>query len=173
MAKNFVILPAGTAMYPHLSAPDMVGEYADGKYKTKVVVDKAKAADAIAIIEALAKDKGVSQLPFKDDKEDASKVVFNCKSKFAPIIFAADGKTRIKPVEGFAIGSGSTIRCMCELFVYKTGVSLQLKQVQLIHLVEYESSAFDAVEGGTFDGSDFTGTAAAEDTFGETDGPDI
>ena len=173
MAKNYVILPLGTAMYPHLTSPDLVGEYADGKYKTKVVVDKAAAADAIGIIEALAKDKGVSGMPFKDDKEDPSKVVFNCKSKYEPVIYAADGKTRIKPVEGFDIGSGSTIRVMCELFPYQKGVSLQLKQVQLVHLVEYERSVFDAVEGGTFDGSGFAPATSNNEGFGETDGPDI
>jgi len=173
MAKNYIILPAGTAMYPHLSSPDMVGEYADGKYKTKVCVDKGAAGDAIAIIDAMAKEKGVSMMPYKDDPEDASKVIFNVKSKFEPIIFAADGKTRIKPVEGFSIGSGSTIRVMAELFPYAKGISLQLKQVQVIHLVEYENSAFDAVEDGTFDGSDFANAPAKDEGFGGADGPDI
>lgn len=166
MAKVHVILPKGEAMWPKLSKPDTIGEYADGKYKTKVRVKKTDAAEVCAKIKATADALGVSKLPWADDKEDGECIVFTAKSKFQPVIFASDGKTKINPVKAPEIGGGSTIRVMAELFPYKTGVSLQMKQVQVIDLVEWGgTSAFDAEEG-SFDGSEYSGAEASEEGQG-------
>ena len=172
--KKIIILPKGTAVYPHLSSPDTHGPFANGKYKTKISVDKTAAAHVTQEISDYAKANGVAKLPFKDDPEDASKVLFNVSSKFQPVIFAADGKTKIEAVEDLRIASGSVIRVACELFLYTGGVSLQMKQVQVIDLVTYDSGMFDADEEGSFDGGEFTSVASNEESEGfAADGPDI
>ena len=166
MAKKFVMLPAGIASYPHLTSADTHGKFADGKYKTKVIIDAEAAADAIAEITAVATEKGVSKLPFKVDPEDETKVIFAVKSKYKPALFAAD-KTDVSRMKG-EIGSGSTIRVHAEVWPYDTGVSLQLKSVQIIDLVDPQSCMFDEVEG-SFSAEDveFGDTAEPESPFDE------
>lgn len=173
------MLPAGIANYPHISVADTVGKYADGKFKTKLNVPAAEAQEAMAKIKAIADALGVEKLPFAPLKTkdsdgkvtvDNDTIVFSAKSKFKPMIFSAGGKevTNMKD----RIGAGSTIRLYCELWPYDTGVSLQMKQVQVIDLVSSNASAFDAVEG-SFDPDEFeTGEDEAPGGFA-SDAPDI
>lgn len=178
--KQYILLPAGIANYPHISTADTTGKYADGKFKTKVNVPVAEAQETMNKIKAIADALGVEKLPFgplntKDSdgkvQTDNDTIVFSCKSKFKPTIFAADGKTEVTNMKE-RIGAGSKIRIYCELWPYDTGVSLQMKQVQVIDLVSGNSSAFDAMEG-SFDPDEFeTGDDEAPNGFAG-DAPDI
>lgn len=179
MAKKFITLPAGDANYPHISTADTVGKYADGKFKTKVNVPLDDAKEAIAVIDAFAKSLGVEKLPYgplknKDSEGkvtvDDKTIVFSTKSKFKPVIFAADGKTEVTNMKD-RIGSGSKIRVHCEMWPYETGISLQMKMVQVLDLVSGNASPFDAMEG-SFDPDDFE-TGEDEAPSFPNDAPDI
>jgi len=56
MAKITFVSPVGTARYPHITTPDNTGQYADGKFKTKLVVPKKDAAPLVEHLKALAKE---------------------------------------------------------------------------------------------------------------------
>ena len=171
MAKKYILLPAGIANYPHITSADTVGKFADGKFKTKVNVPLAEAQGVVDKITAMAKELGVDNVPFKVDKTDPGTMIFTAKSKFKPVIFAADGKTDVSNMKD-RIGAGSKIRIYCEIWPYDTGVSLQMKQVQVIDLVSGNASAFDAMEG-SFDPDEFeTGSEEAPSGFAG-DAPDI
>jgi len=170
MAKQYITLPAGIASYPHLTSADTTGKFADGKFKTKVLIPKDLAAPAMEKITAMAKALGVEKLPFKADKEDPSLIAFTAKSKFKPVMFAADGKTEITNMKD-RIGSGSRIGIHAELWAYDTGVSLQMKMVQVLDLVNPNQSVFEAQEG-SFDPDDFETGEDEAPTF-PSDAPDI
>lgn len=170
--KQYILLPAGIANYPHITTADTVGKFADGKFKTKVNIPLDEAKEVMDKIKSVADALGVEKLPFKADKEDANTIVFTAKSKFKPTIFAADGKSEVTNMKD-RIGAGSNIRVYCELWPYDTGISLQMKQVQVIDLVSGNASAFDAMEG-SFDADEFeTGEDEAPSGFAGDNAPDI
>lgn len=157
MAKKIpFVTPIGIAKYPHLSSPDSTGKFADNKYKTKLIVSKKDAKPLIDNLKATAKALGVSKMPFADDPEDSDNVIFTAKSKYKPATF----DTKKKEVKGdIRIGGGSKLRLAGVVFPYDTGLSLQLKQVQVVELVDGADSMFDEIEG-SFEADD-------ETTFGE------
>lgn len=153
MAKKVSFITAvGTAQYPHITSPDSTGKYADGKYKVKVLVPKKDAEPLVNELTTLAKALGVAKLPFKEDKDDPSMIAFVAKSKFKPLIFDAK-KNEVKKVD-LRVGSGSKLRVGGIVYPYDTGISLQMKQVQIIDLVDGANAMFDEVEG-SFDASEF------------------
>lgn len=177
MAANKVkfVTPFLTARHPHLSKPDTVGKYADGKFKTKLVgagddpaVQKfMKAVDAAAEEIHGAKGKKLHK-PYSID-EDTGEVTFTFKSKYAPAIFDA----KRKPAKGVNIGNGSVLRLMGNFIEYDKGISAQLNQVQIKELNGFGECAFDEVDDGyEFDASDVTVSdtdsgADADDADGE------
>lgn len=163
MAKKIpFVTPIGVARWPHLSEPDSTGKFADNKYKTKLIVSKKDAKPLIDNLKTTAKALGVSKLPFAEDPDNPDNVVFVAKSKYKPAIF--DPKK--KEISGdITISGGSKVRLAGILFPYDTGISMQLKQVQVIDLVSAsEDPMFDEVEG-SFDASDYD--APSKPTFGE------
>ena len=145
MAKEIqIVTPAGIAVWPKLTKPDVYGEYADSKYKTELELSvtglttvKAQIKEAMKSMSFKVKDP---RLPFKVGKDGIERLV--AKSKFLPTIFDAkknkilDGKTAtVAEAEELNIGGGSIIRIGGTLFPYDKGVSLQLNTVQLITLV--------------------------------------
>ena len=172
--KQAFISPVGTARYPHISEADTTGKYADGKFKTQVLVDKVAAAPLIETLKAAAKEEGLSKdahMPFKADKEDDSVVVFVFKSKFQPAIF--DGRNqKIEKLPG-RLSGGSKIRVSGIIFPYDKGLSLQMKQVQVLDFVDGAASVFDEMEG-SFDASEFDcSDTPGKSDFDSADGPDI
>lgn len=171
--KASFISPVGIARYPHISAPDTTGKYADQKYKTQILVDKVTAAPLMETLTAMAKEEGIKnpQLPFKPDKEDPSTIIFVFKSKFQPAIF--DGRNnRIEQLPG-RLSGGSKIRVSGIVFPYEKGLSLQMKQVQVLDLVDGAASSFDEMEG-SFDATEYDSSDKGSFTEStETDGPDI
>lgn len=177
--KTPFISPVGIARYPHITEADTTGKYADGKFKTQLLVPKADAQRLIDQLKAQAKEEGLKapQMPYKEDKEDDSLIVFVFKSKFPPFIF--DGaKQPIKKLPG-RLSGGSRIRVSGIVFPYDKGLSLQMKQVQVLDLVDGAACAFDEMEG-SFDATEFDSSDEANQSFGggaadesDTDGPDI
>lgn len=173
MAKNYFISPKGTAKYPHLVEPDTEGQYATGKYTTKIVMTPEDAAPFIAAIDKVAAEHSKTKtpkLPYKpemvkdgDGKKPSGKIEFSFSSKFAPMIFDfKNRKVKLKKMnEDFDISSGSVIAISGEMYEYDKGVSLQMQQVQVIDLVAGRTSAFGETEG-TFDQSEY-----------EADGEDV
>lgn len=118
------------ARYPKISAPDLKGKFADGKYKTDSVFLVASDKDAVlAVLKDAAKQllPGVPfenvNLPLKeffDGKKDEQKksagwgLVF--KSKFRPAVF--DSKKNKLP-ESVKIGGGSVIRVASAIFSWE------------------------------------------------------
>jgi hypothetical protein len=172
MAKKIpFITPVGIARYPHITEPDSTGKFADNKYKAQLIVSKKDAKPLIDSLKQTAKALGVSKLPFKDDPEDSDNVIFVAKSKFKPAVF--DAKRAEVKSNNLRIGGGSKIRMAGIVFPYDTGLSLQLKQVQIVEIVSGANAMFDEVEG-SFDASDY----ADDDTptFGDdmqSDGLDL
>lgn len=172
MAKKITfITPVGTAKYPHITEADTTGKFADGKFKTQLIVPKAEAQAFIDQIQEVIKSELPSlkdpKLPYKGD--DDGNIVFVTKSKFKPLIF--DGSKR--EVKGLAgrLAGGSKLRVAGQFFAYDTGMSLQMKQVQVLEMVDGASAMFDEAEG-SFDASEYDSSDAAP-TFGGTDAPDI
>lgn len=157
-AKIKFISPIGTANYPHLSSPDLTGKYADGKFKTKLSMSGEVAAPFIQFLRDAAKtmvpDVKVPKLGFKIE-EDGS-VTFSFKSKFAPaVIDPGNAAVNLKKLgDDFRIGGGSKVRIAGELFAYDEGISLQMKQVQVLSIVTGRQSMFDEAEGD-FDASEY------------------
>lgn len=165
--------PFGVARYPHLSAPDTKGKYADDKWKTKLVLPlgspEAQAAKA-AIDEAFVTlgspfgKKGY--LPYVED-DDANELILIAKTSYAPAIFDAKGNA----AKGVQIGGGSVLRMMGNLVAFEKGISLQLNQVQIKELNGFGSCGFDEVEDGyefsPDDVSSAPATAEGPDAAGE------
>lgn len=150
MTKIVLITPPGTARYPHITTPDSTGKYADGKFKTKLVIPKKDAAPLVEKLKTIAQEHKVSQLPFKEEDGD---VVFTFKSKFKPAVFDAKNN-EVKKVD-LRVGGGSKIRVGGIVFPYDKGLSLQMKQVQVLDLVDGNDAMFEAAEG-SFDAADLT-----------------
>lgn len=149
-----------TARNPKLSEPDIVGEYADGKYKTEATADEAYTETFQEAIRAVADTyfagKKNVHLPWKETKEGA--IAFNFKSpKKRPRLVDAKG---VDLRQGIIIQSGSIIRIAGVIAAWergsKRGVSLWPDAVRVIKLYEGfdATAAFGAAEDG-FDGSDY------------------
>lgn len=112
-----------TFAYPHLTAPDTEGKFADNKYKVDGIGDPASAPMKAlkAALTAACKELGVpkgANLPLKaemgpkDDKgvkKPTGQHMFRTKSKFAPAIVDASGKPiKASVLAKLKIGAGST-----------------------------------------------------------------
>lgn len=140
--------PIGIARYPNITQPDSFGKYADGKFKTQLVVSKKDAAPMVESLKALAKENKVAHLPFK---EDGDSIVFKFKSKYRPMIVDARNK-KVEKLD-LRIGGGSKIRVGYTVYPYDKGLALQMTHVQVLALEEAGESIFEPAEDGTFDAS--------------------
>ena len=166
------VTPKGKAVYPSLTRPD-TRYNEEGVYKTGLTFSAADAKKFEEMLKEVyteefgAKKLPSAKLPFK--KNDDGTVVFNFKSKNAPKIFDSKGNP-IKDISELRIGGGSTLKVAGACKAYNaggsTGVTCYLNSVQVIDLVEYNSSPFGAEEGGF--------EAAAEEKFADaTESEDV
>jgi len=144
------VSPFGVAQYPHISAPDTVGKFADGKFKTKLVLPAGapEAQAFVAKVDAAATEihgaKGAKMYkPYVID-EDANTVTFTFKTQYAPAIFDSANNA----VKDAKIGGGSVIRLLGQFVEFEKGISAQFNQVQIKELNGFGSSGFDAVDDG-------------------------
>jgi hypothetical protein len=172
----------GILRYPRITEADTTGKYADGKFKTQLLVPKKDAQKLVDELKEIAKNnpdlkalKADIKFPFKPDKDDEDIVVFVMKSKFKPLIFDGSRK-EVKNLKERLAG-GSTVRIAGTVFAYDKGLSLQMKQVQVLELRSGAESMFDEAEGSfdasEYDSSDAPKTFGGADEAGDSDGPDI
>lgn len=185
--------PAGIAQYPYLTKPDTKFN-PDGEYKISVEIPGAAAQDIATFLDeqfAASVAKAKKENPGKKIKEgdvpysvndDTGKVTvrFKLKAKVTPkqgdpfeqrpALFDAKGK----PIGADAkIGGGSKVKVAYELVPYYTaiagaGVSLRLKAVQVIDLVEFSGGASSEAYGfGEEEGYEAEDTPAAQNGFAE------
>lgn len=185
--------PAGIAQYPYLTKPDTKFN-PDGEYKISVEIPGAAAQDIVTFLDeqfAASVAKAKKENPGKKIKEgdvpysvndDTGKVTvrFKLKAKVTPkqgdpfeqrpALFDAKGK----PIGADAkIGGGSKVKVAYELVPYYTaiagaGISLRLKAVQVIDLVEFSGGASSEAYGfGEEEGYEAEDTPAAQNGFAE------
>jgi len=188
--------PKGLFVYPHLTKPDTKFNPL-GEYSVKLSLPREDAKELVALMKAELKTykennsiKGTDKFNIAKD-EEAGTLTF--KTKLPAIIPLKDGtqweqKLAIYDAKGnlmpkdISIWSGTQGKLQVELRPYSmagnTGVSLRLKAVQVIELVEGESkseneSPFEEEEGYTTDNepSPFSeeNETKAEDTSDEED----
>ena len=185
--------PAGIAQYPYLTKPDTKFN-PDGEYKISVEIPGASAQDIVTFLDeqfAVSVAKAKKENPGKKIKEGdvpysvnddtgAVTVRFKLKAKVTPkmgdpfeqrpALFDAKGK----PIGADAkIGGGSKVKVAYELVPYYTaiagaGISLRLKAVQVINLVEFSGGASSEAYGfGQEEGYEAEDTPAAQNGFAE------
>lgn len=189
------VTPIGVAQYPHLTKPDTKFN-PDGEYKVSLELDANAAQDIVTFLDeqfaesvATAKKENAGKkikegdVPYSVD-EDSGKVTirFKLKAKVTPkkgdafeqrvAIFDAKGK----PITGeIKIGGGTKMKVSYELIPYYTaiagaGVSLRVRAVQIIELVEYGSGAQAGSFGfGEEDGYEAVTPAKTDDFKDETE----
>ena len=167
--KETMTTPKGTAVYPYLNDPDRKFN-ADGVYSVALRMEADHASAFMTSLDSLheqhiattMEDQGkkelkIAPLPMKKvehDGKETGEVEFrfklNAKGKSQgkewqqrPTVF--DSKGHKIDTDKVKIGSGSTIKVGFEVVPYYTatigcGLSLRMKAVQVIDLVEYDST---------------------------------
>lgn len=183
--------PAGTAQYPYLNKPDTKFN-PEGEYKVNLEIAAEDAAEICTFLDeqltaAVAKAK--KENPGKKIKEgsagyelneETGKVTlkFKLKAKVTtksgdswdqkPVIFDAKGKPITSPPN---IGGGTKCKVSYEVIPYYTamvgaGISLRVKAVQIINLVEFTGGASAESYGfGEEDGYEAASAADKDDEF--------
>lgn len=187
MRKNkhtTVTSPAGIAVYPWLNEPDTKFD-ADGVYKVELRMSKDEAEPFIDKISEIAskamaefksenpkKTLRSAPLPIKDYIDEDGNPTDDVCLKFKLKAVGGSGTntwnqsprlfdSQLRPMNE-KIGGGSTLKVGCEVVPYNSptigvGVTLRLKSVQCINLVEYSSGGLDNWEFDKEDGFVSTG----------------
>lgn len=157
--------PKGTAKYPWLSTPDTKFN-PDGEYKTSLVLPLEEADTIMQFLdEQMAKSiaQAKKDNPGKKVKEaDAPYSVneetgeFSVNFKLKAKVFPQKGEpfeqkpavfdAKMIPLKGVNVSGGSTIKVSYEVYPFYTaligaGISLRLKAVQVLNLVEFSGGA--------------------------------
>jgi hypothetical protein len=169
--------PFGTARFPKVNNPDTDGKFADGKFKTGLLLNDSDVEKVRAEFKAAAKQLHpnvpleqvvlpLKQLKDKDKETGTKKVIgwgFNAKSQRRPLIL--DAKKNKLP-EGVKIGGGSEIRIGGAIAAYeKTSeqVVIENGERRKEEVTEYGLNIYLnsvqvrklVVGGGMSDGSEF------------------
>lgn len=182
------ITPVGHAQYPWLNNADTKWQEL-GEYKVNLILDKEDAGDFMAMIdEAITekfkaeKSKKKAPLPYAMELDEAGgetgRVIFKFKNRNRmnrngelwdrkPLLVDTKGNPTNADV-----GGGSKIRIKAELYPWHnaalgTGVSLQMKAVQVIELEPLRKQEFDAIDGFEADENEepLSGSGQDEDLF--------
>lgn len=185
------VTPLGTAQYPWLTKPDTKfnpdGDYSvaltfrddDGQFSTLInnelekSVEKAKAENA-------GKKIKTADAPITENDDGSITLKFKLKAKVTPkngepfeqrpALFDAKGQPLGSDIK---IGGGSKMKVSFEIVPFYTslvgaGLSLRLKAVQLIDLVEYSGGDGSAYGFGKEDGYEAEASTAEESSFETT-----
>jgi len=193
MSNKLIVTPEGEALYPHLHEPDYKYN-SGGVYQVRLVLTEAEWNDMKGTYDdfyaaeyAKASDKSKSTL----EKDDATPFRQSDEGFYIMAKQVAQRQTRDKGVINFnvacynangkkikmpQVGSGSRIKLALEPHAWvvsgKFWVSLRLRSVQIIELIEYgaKDSVFGSVEGGFSGGEEFTNELHDEETQGKENG---
>lgn len=182
MAQRLKITtPEGIAVWPRLNEPDREFD-ANGLYHTKLRVSGKEAEGFMHEVTKYRDDnyamhcqqrgkKKLNQndLPWKEDEENPGSYILSTKLKAKVVTRSGDSfeqrpdlvDAKLNPTNA-KIGGGSKLKLAIEVNAYATpagdtGVTLWVKAVQIIELVEYGGGAshgFTAAEGFESTGSD-------------------
>lgn len=196
-APRFVT-PTGVAQYPHLTKPDTKFN-PDGEYKVSLEIDAKAAEEIVSFLDeqfeeavASAKKENAGKkikegdVPYSVNEENGKVTVrFKLKAKVTPkkgepwdqkvAIFDAKGQPIVGDIK---IGGGTKMKVSYEVVPYYTaiagaGISLRVRAVQIIELVEYGSGAQAGSFGfGEEDGYEAVTTAKTDDFKDETESED-
>ena len=183
------ITPKGVAKWPRLDQPYSWSESAqrnvpdaDGQYETMLLIPEKDAKPLLDLIKQAIDQSGIKpkNLPYKKEQDkETGEYTGNIEFKLKAYgkskeggpnkIKFFDSKGRMVPSTLY-LTSGSTIRCLGWISVAKMGARLNLREVQVINLIERQAMGFDAVEGGfIYDGEDEPDNNKVE-TFEEANG---
>jgi len=164
----------GTFVFPHINTPDTKFNK-DGVYHLKFRQSKELARELAALCKRVAQEqwgpakaKGAN-MPYKVDEEDKDSIVLSAKAKalYPPYIADHQGK-RVDRADLPTVGTGTSgkldIRLVTNEVKGELYVSCYLQGVQIVKLVEYNGSAFGAVEEDELGDDD--GFTAASDRAG-------
>lgn len=185
--------PKGVAQYPYLNKPDTKFN-PDGEYKCKLEIsDPAEVAKLVAFLDEqvekaveLAKKENpgkkikVGDAPYEVNDETGKGVFsFKLKAKVTPkkgdpfeqrpAIFDAKGK----PLQDVNVGGGSKVKIAYEVVPFYTSlvgasISLRMKAVQVIDLVEFSGGASaDSYGFGEEEGYEAEDNSAESNGFNE------
>lgn len=173
------VSPKGRFIYPWLTTPDTKFD-AEGVYRLKLAVPAAEAGDLVEALEAKyeenrtgnkAKVREEGSRPWELD-EETNEYLFTFKMKAVvttkkeekftqrPTIFDTTGQ----PCEDLKIGGGTIGKISYEIIPYANkmigaGISLRLKAVQILELIEYGSG-----DANSYGFGDEEGFVAPSDT---------
>lgn len=160
------ISPIGTAQWPKLDQPYGWSEAQqrnvpdpEGQFETVLLVPEKDAQPLIASIKQAIEQSGIKpkHVPYKKEEDkDTGEETGNIAFKFKAYALNREGRpnkihffdSRARPLPSdIYLTSGSTMRCLGWISVAKMGARLNLKEVQVINLIERQALGFDAVEG--------------------------
>jgi hypothetical protein len=175
--------PFGELRFPKVTNPDTDGKFADGKFKTYLILDgadhdavaqalsdAAESAEFKAFFKAngvVAGSDAILQLPRKEfknkDSGEVEEVGFNFKSKYRPAVFDAR-KTKLPATA--KIGNGTEARIGATIFPWtkseKVREKVNGKVIEKTETGYGVSMRFDSMQirklvegGGASDGSEF------------------
>lgn len=166
---NFVT-PRGVAKYPKLDQPYVWDQganrsvpSADGQYETLLVLPEDQAKVLVKTIKDAIEASGITpnHVPYKKEVDkDTKKPTGNVEFKFKAYGKSKDGQRNVlkffdakaKAAPGLKLTSGSEIKIDGYVSVAKMGARLNIRQIQVLSLVE-APSAFAAEEGFEYDDS--------------------
>ena len=194
MSKN-IVSPAGIAEYPWLNKPNTKFNE-DGDYQTNLILDPSNEAHqafvdmleeeyqgALLDIQKERKLKKIKEgtKPFSLVEEGKNEGMYRIRFRQKAIVRPRNGdpfeqKVRIfdaaKKLTDAKVGSGSKIKVAFEIVPYfnaaaGSGISLRLKAVQVLELVEYGDGdyGFEVEEGYTSDNGEADTSAEANTDF--------
>lgn len=187
------VTPKGTAQYPYLTKPDTKFN-PDGEYKVSLELNAEDASEIMSfldeqLVQSIAQAKKENpgkkikegDAPYNVDENTGKVTVrFKLKAKVTPkngepfeqkpALFDAKGQPLVGDVK---LGGGSKIKVSYEVLPYFTaiagaGISLRVRAVQVIELVEFSSAGAGAFGFGEEDGYEAAPTAQTNDFTDET-----
>lgn len=191
--------PVGTAIYPHLSTPDTKFNE-DGEYRVNLRLSEDDAKPLLKElhsilkehVEDVKKEKGKSKVKIQDlpynevETEGSPTGEVDVKFKLKAVAGSSDNRWEQRPAlfnnkgermdpQEVNVGSGSSLKIGFEVFPYYTGsigagLSLRMKAVQVLDLVEYGGNEFDNFD---FQVKESAVEEAEAETNGEEDDDDI
>ena len=185
MAKNnqfpMHVSPVGTASWPWLNKPDTRFDE-DGIYHVKLVMTKEESGKLGAVINPLM--NGGKHNPLEPEKDDQGNNTGNmvCQFKMKSVVNSRKGSFTQSPVlldkEGqrieATIGAGSKIKIAYQAVPFDQGgggVTLRLRKVRVLDMVEYHDPSGDNIEWG----DEFTNSVVndSKDAPEDVDGEDF